>query len=35
MGRPLLRNTGNVTKVESAVIKDRKQTVRDLAEITG
>ena len=34
MGRPPLRNTGDVTKVESAVSNDRRHTVRDLAEIT-
>ena len=35
MGRPPLRNTGNVKKVESAVSKDRRHTVHYLAEITG
>ena len=35
MGRPLLRSTGNVTKVESAINNDRRHTVRDLAEISG
>ena len=34
MGRPPHRNTGNVTKVESAVNNDRRHTVRYLAEIT-
>ena len=35
MGRPPLRSTGNVTKVESAISNDRRHTVRDLAEISG
>ena len=35
MGRPPLRSTGNVTKVESAIGNERRQTVRDLAEISG
>ena len=35
MGRPPLRNTGNVTKVESAISNDRRHTVCDLAEIAG
>ena len=35
MGRPLLRSTSNVTKVESAINNDRRHTVRDLAEISG
>ena len=35
MGRPPHRNTGNVTKVESAINKDRGHMVHYLAEITG
>ena len=35
MGRPPLKNMGNVTKVESAVSDDRRHTVRDLAELTS
>ena len=35
MGRPPLRKTDNVRKVESAVCNDRTHTVRFLAEITG
>ena len=35
MGRPPLRKTGNVTKVESAISNDRRHTVRDLSEISG
>ena len=35
MGRPPLRSTGKVTKVESAVNNDRRHTVRDLVEISG
>ena len=35
MGRPPLKSTGNVTKVESAISNDRRHTVRDLAEIAG
>ena len=35
MGRPLPRNTGYVTKVESVVSNDRRHTVRYLAEIKG
>ena len=35
MGRPPLRNTGIVKKVESAVSNDRRHTVCYLAEIRG
>ena len=35
IGRPPLRNTGNVKKVESAVRNDRRHMVGYLAEITG
>ena len=35
MGRPLLRNNGNFTKVESAVSYTRGHTVCYLAEIVG
>ena len=35
MGRPPLRSTGNVTKVESGISNDRRHTVRDLAIISG
>ena len=35
MGRPLLRNTGYVTKVESVVSNEKRHTVPYLAEITG
>ena len=35
MERPLLRNTGYVTQVESVVSNDRRHTVHYLAEITG
>ena len=35
MGRPPLRSTGNVTKVESAISNERRHTVCDLAEISG
>ena len=35
MGRPPLKNAGNILKVESAVNDDRRQTVHDLAEIAG
>ena len=35
MGRPPLRNTGIVKKVESAVSNDRRHTVWYLAEIRG
>ena len=35
MGRPPLRNAGNVKKVESAVRNNNRHTVRYIAEITG
>ena len=35
MGRPPLRNTGNATKVQTAVSSDRRHIVRDLSEVTG
>ena len=35
MGRPPLRNTCNIIKVESAISKDRRHTVLEVAEITG
>ena len=35
MGRPPHRNTGEGTEVESVVSKDRRQTVRYLAERKG
>ena len=35
MGRPPLRSTGNITKVESAISNDRRHRVRDIAEISG
>ena len=35
MGRPSLRNTGKGTEVELVVSKDRRQTVRYIAENTG
>ena len=35
MGRPPLRSTGNVTKVETAISNDRRHTVSDLDEISG
>ena len=34
MGRPPLRSTGNVTKVQSAIDNDRRHMVRDLVEIS-
>ena len=35
MGRLPLRSTDNATNVESAISNNRRQTVRDLAEISG
>ena len=35
MGRPPLRSTGNVTKVESAISIDRRHMACDLSEISG
>ena len=35
MGRPLLTNTSNVMKVESALSNDITHAMRDLAQITG
>ena len=35
MGKPPLKSTGNVTKVESDIRNDRRHAARDLAEKSG